>query len=81
MDDGRNGGQNHSLAKRIGGEARLISGSDQRQMDSSAGVQYTRPGRCLLRPECACMSAAATGVASQVACRDDLAGGCTEGRF
>jgi hypothetical protein len=29
MDDGRNGGQNHSLAKRIGGEARLVSGSDQ----------------------------------------------------
>ena len=29
MDGGRNGGQNHSLTKRIGGEAEINNGSDQ----------------------------------------------------
>jgi hypothetical protein len=54
MNGGRNGGQNHSLAKQI-------ASRDQDQLtpqikttnNTSAGVQSTRPGRCLLRPECA----------------------------
>ncbi len=52
MDGGRNGGQNHRLAKRIGGES-AAGPLDGDHGTFHFGVQNTRPGWCLLRPESA----------------------------